>query len=327
MPLVPDLEAPVVFVHLGATPKFLYKNLEYFAEHFQTRSKVIITDNEELMDFARLGYSIIKVQDLEIEWPKDFEIMGNKSEFRNNFWFSTKARLVILPKFMNVYKLQKLMHVESDVWLHPNFPFEKFWNIDAALAYPRVDKVRGIASVLLINGERGRDLLSSACAIWPHNTDMEILGRLLETSEDVFELPSTFVVEKNEFDDWIFDGAKLGMYLFGSDPRNNAGVIKRFRKSPLGSLPAYQEIALENDQVVLKEDSDLRKVANLHLHSKNRKMFSDTWQTILKRQIRKKVLRLDYGFDIYALVYWILEKSAQLYRKFKIVRLKYIKFF
>lgn len=305
----------IVFVHLGEIPKYLRKNLEYIAKQFVIQSRFIVTDNEELRTFSNLGYQIVKLQDLEIDWPPDFQISGRERLFRNNFWFSTKARLFIIPQFMAVFKVEKVLHIESDVWIHPDFPLRELETLNAALAFPRVDEGRGIASVLLVNGTEGRKLLLEACYNWPHLTDMQILDRLLRKNKNVYELPSTNNMLDNILGNWIFDGAKLGMYLFGADPRSVYGVIRRFNLSPMGSLTSGQEIMVEGQVIYLKTHESHRRVANLHLHSKDVRMYADNWRSVLKRQIRKRKLKLNYGFDFSAFLFFCRERMIHLLRK------------
>ena len=50
--------------------------------------------------------------------------------FRQGFWFSTTSRFFALEAFSRENKNAKILQIESDVWLSPNFPFSKFENIE-----------------------------------------------------------------------------------------------------------------------------------------------------------------------------------------------------
>ena len=278
---------------------------------------IIITDNDNLSDKSKNTYETVKIEDLNISWPTAFEITDRRINFRDNFWFSTKARLFLIPKLMEYFKLEKVLHIENDVWIHPEFPFQLLNNLRHALAYPRVDEFRGVASILLINGESGGKLLTDACIRWPDMTDMQILGQLWVNQQDVYALPSTFGNGNNVLDNWIFDGAKIGMYLFGSDPKNTLGVIKRFNKSPMGDLDSPLGLQSYQDTVWLINQGTFKRVANLHLHSKTVGMYSKNWLLILNRQLTKNKMNLSYSFSPHAFLFSIHELTYRILRKIK----------
>lgn len=275
----------------------------------------MITDNDNLSDKSKNTYETVKIEDLNISWPTAFEITDRRINFRDNFWFATKARLFLIPKLMEYFKLEKVLHIENDVWIHPEFPFQLLNNLRHSLAYPRVDEFRGVASILLINGESGGKLLTDACIRWPDMTDMQILGQLWVNQQDVYALPSTFGNGNNVLDNWIFDGAKIGMYLFGSDPKNTLGVIKRFKKSPMGDLDSPLGIQSYKETVWLINQGTFKRVANLHLHSKTVGMYSKNWLLILNRQLTKNRMNLSYSFSPHAFLFSIYELTYRILRK------------
>lgn len=278
----------------------------------------MITDNDNLSDKSKNTYETVKIEDLNISWPTAFEITDRRINFRDNFWFSTKARLFLIPKLMEYFKLEKVLHIENDVWIHPEFPFQLLNDLRHSLAYPRVDEFRGVASILLINGESGGKLLTDACIRWPDMTDMQILGQLWANQQDVYALPSTFGNGNNVLDNWIFDGAKIGMYLFGSDPKNTLGVIKRFKKSPMGDLDSPLGIQSYKETVWLINQGTFKRVANLHLHSKTVGMYNKNWLLILNRQLTKNKMNLSYSFSPHAFLFSIHELTYRILRKIKV---------
>ena len=275
----------------------------------------MISNNLEFNELKGARIHFIDIQNLNFKWPEFFEISDGKRNFRDNFWFSTKARLYVIPIFMEIYSIQKIIHLENDVWIHPEFPFHIFEYLDYPLAFPRVDSERAIASILFINGSEGRRLLLDSCEKWPMQTDMQILGKLILSQKNVCELPSTYGGVEEHFDGWIFDGAKLGMYLFGSDPRNTYGLVKRFDFSPLGSVGTKFKLKLTNKVLFLQDEVKERKIANLHIHSKNISMFSYQWDRALVNQLRKRSLRLSLGFDLRAFFFVIQEMTHRVLRK------------
>lgn len=306
----------IVLVQLGKIPHHLELNLRYLAAHFSNHPIFLIADTRIPSRILDSKIRIVMTSELHFEWPTDFEIKDKRKKFRDNFWFTTKARLMLLPVFMNQFDIEKLIHFESDVWVHPEFPFEYFDTIKQHLAFPRVDASRGVASVLYINGESGGKTLSSACMEYPRQTDMEILGKLLESHEKVFQLPSLDgLSDFPSKSPYIFDGAVIGMYLFGQDPRNNFGLIKRFKKSNTKIESKVETFELKNNLLFAKRGAISKSVVTLHLHSKETSMFALNWQEVLERQLKLERWAMNYSFRVSAAVFAIKEQLIRIFWK------------
>jgi hypothetical protein len=311
---------PLVLVNIGPIPEYLKSNLKYLEETFCDRRKVLICNTTDDSWLNGLSFDLVNSDSLVMEWPQQFIVSDNRQYFRNNFWFTSKARLLLLTNFMKIAGMKRVLHVENDVWLNPKFPFQYFDELEAPLAFPRVDNERGIASTLFIHGEEGINLLEQACDKWSTSTDMEILGNIMNSDPRVCELSSTRNIGQLARNDWLFDGAKLGMYLFGTDPRNSKGIIKRFRRSPLGELDPCQKIDHLDRQIVLQTKDSEFKIASLHIHSKDKRIFGKNWEKILTKQLRKERLRMSLGFSRKAFWIAILEVFSRGKRKLKSLR-------
>lgn len=300
---------------MGSIPKFLERNLKYLAATFPSRAKYFITDQSDILWIKKLDFRVIRSEDLIPNWPEEFMITDRRRHFRNNFWFSTKARLLLLPKFMRNEGIDRLIHVENDVWIHPNFPFNVFEGLNCDLAFPLVDEKRGIASTMFVRGKEGIAILENACRKWPESTDMEILGKILASESGALELASTYTNSNESLDGWIFDGAKLGMYLFGSDAKNSKGIIKRFSRSPMGDLSKTGRIMIEGDRLVLVREESKLMIASLHIHSKNLRIFSNHWKRTVEFQLLKEQAKLSVSFDLKAFLYSMTEVMLRIFRK------------
>jgi len=314
-----EVQIPILLVQIGPIPRYLEKNLKYLATTFPGKRKCLITDQENITWIEKLGIEVFRSEYLIQNWPEEFTITDRRRYFRNNFWFSTKARLLLLPKFMRSEGLDKILHLENDVWIHPHFPFHVFEDLKYDLAFPRVDDRRGIASTVFVNGQGGIQILERACLKWPKFTDMEILGNILASEENVLELASTYGHTDESLDGWIFDGAKLGMFLFGSDAKNSKGIIKRFSRSPMGDLGASERITIERDRLVLGRAKVELMIASLHIHSKNLGMFSNNWQRRLEYQLLRERFNLSYGFDLNAFFDSMAELVQRISRKLRLM--------
>jgi len=308
------IDIPIVLVQLGPVSRQLKSNLRYLCAIFPEREKVIITDIERCQWIMESGFTVVRAEELAITWPDNFEINDRRKYFRENFWFLTKARLILIVQYMLQTKTLRIIHFENDVWINPRFPFDYFENLDAPLAFPRVDNSRGIASVLYVNGTVGMSILNNACSKWPKLTDMEILGKIIDEDKRVHILDS-YERSANLAEHWIFDGAKMGMYLFGADPRNSWGIVKRFDMSPMGSLLTGDEIDIHNGILSVGTRVKHREIANLHIHSKNREIFAVSWEESIKSQLRKKQEGRSQEFILMAFIFVLNELAGRVCRK------------
>jgi hypothetical protein len=287
----------IVFAHFNTTlPKHLVLNLERTIEIFPHHEIYLITDLEA---------SSIKIKNLIVFTYKPSEIwfelenlLGHDKNFRSNFWFTSLARFIALSEFSSSIN-QELLHIESDVIISHDFPFDLLLKIDSWFAYPVVNDSLAIASCLFIKNPEAANFLSqltiSNARVNRLITDMHILGEISKKGSSLFTLLPTspsqsnalpsvsdsFLNENNRsvsFFKGIFDGFDLGMYLFGNDPRNKRGfsVLRNFDKR-------FYLNARELD-FVMKDDRDFPYIYNLseklyipvfalHIHSKNLKLF------------------------------------------------------
>jgi hypothetical protein len=64
------------------------------------------------------------------------------------------------------------------------------------------------------------------------------------------------------------------MHLFGIDARNNRGVLKLYSDNPIQILD-FRKIQFDvlEEKVIAKENSQSFQIYNLHIHSKNLRIF------------------------------------------------------
>jgi hypothetical protein len=226
------------------------------------------------------------------------QMLLHPRDFRDNFWFSTLRRFLVFEEFMRLHP-EPMLHIESDVLLSKDFPFSKFENVSQMFAFPLISNIQGIPSVLFLQSIeasiRLRSLTIAETVSNPATTDMLILRKLSEQSiNQVLILPSgpsnNICYRQNtekeylkfqdvglDFFEGIFDGAALGQYLFGDDPRNNRGIRNLFIDSKYSSLVASKlEFAFSprSEFIEVKDGDVFRPVFSLHIHSKDVRAFS-----------------------------------------------------
>jgi len=287
----------LVFAHFGSKiPKHLARNIKRTTLLFPTHKIFFITDlelNIHAFDNVTI-YKYVHDQD----WWKLQSLLKHSKDFRDNFWFTSTARFLALAKFSNSFN-EEFLHIESDVIIASDFPFEKLSKTNYDFMFPIVSESNAIASTIYIkNYKAARYLAKFALAESEKNnmtTDMYILSELGRKNELHFApLPTapTSIYEKSQLENsllqmsdalilnlgGVFDGFDLGRYLFGDDPRNKRGY------STLRANDTRTYLNVRNMNLVMRPERDFPFLSNteldvyipifsLHIHSKNLKLF------------------------------------------------------
>jgi hypothetical protein len=316
----------IVFAHFySRLPHHLVLNLKRTVSLFPEHEVCLITDQD---------YSQIYIPDLQImkydpspNWYKIERNLSHPADFRNNFWFISLARFIAIAEVSREWS-KSILHVESDVLLAPDFPFELFWTLKEDFAFPIVSQDLAIASCLYIKngcaaGELAKFTMDSVLSN-NSTTDMYILKDFVnQYPEKVRVIPSApyqpnaFQNSSEEFLNQtksaisyfhgIFDGFDIGRFLFGDDPRNDRGFSVLRRNDSRTYLDASKIDLLvteERDFPSVRNSLDLSVVPiySLHIHSKKLNIFRENHTNKL---IRKAILnsknksRIVFSFSIF----------------------------
>jgi hypothetical protein len=293
----------IVYAHFGSQiPKYLLNNISNVAKTIQKYNVVLLSDQSR----PRKLYPSVQQEMIEhdLVWGQIQDELEHPKDFRKNFWFTSLIRLYELGRFATLNNM-KLIHIESDVILSEDFPFDKFLNMNELLAFPIFNQTMGIASILFINGSEGGKLLMEKCLSAARanskTTDMLVLGDLLRDHESkVKVLPSfadlktdsTYDTELNsqasknlaQFGG-IFDGLEIGQYIFGDDPRNNRGFSVIRRKNPYGFLDLkntnFEFFNGRSFPYLANVEGNFYPIFSMHIHSKNLSLFKSTNSRII----------------------------------------------
>ena len=288
----------IVFAHFNSPlPKHLILNLKRTIHLFPQHEIHLVTNlNSELIMINKL-----KVFNYNPS-PRWFDLektLSHNREFRNNFWFTSLARFLALAEFSQTHN-REMLHIESDVVISHDFPFDDFLEIPSWFSFPVVNKSMGIASCLFIKNAEAAEYLSQLTILMAKKdsyvTDMHVLGEICRKDSYFFQLLPTSPSLKNALPSaseshldsihdstlifkGFFDGRDLGMYLFGDDPRNKRGISFVRKFDTRFYLNARELI------YILKNDRDFpyiydpfkntfMPIFTLHIHSKNLKLFN-----------------------------------------------------
>lgn len=303
---------------------------------------VFISDSEiSLKRVKSLEIETWKCSNPAVSWSLISDNWSFSRKFRDDFWFKTLARFYSLHEFMQSHSGVSVLHIESDVLLLKNFPFEIFENLGNCISYPLKSDHEGIASLLYISdsliAQKLISYIEDCSKVKESITDVSILGSFFKDyAELYFPMPSALPVsidnDQNdsnievdlsrnlEFFGGIFDASSIGIYFTGEDPRNANGFIRLF--SPLDHpIPVHDYIFNFTDSILSATyKKTTANVFSLHIHSKDLRLFN----------IDKSSLRLEYltknhllgeklesqGFRTLKIKVWDL--IAKTYVKFKL---------
>ena len=304
-----DGSMPIVFVHLnGKIPKYLKLNIISTIRRFPNNQVVLII-NRNLNDYRIDGLSVYKYEE-DAKWKILEKLLSHPKDFRDNFWLISLARFFALEQLMLDYR-NEFMHVESDVLLSKDFPFNNFSKLKETIAYPVVSRERGVASTLYIkNLEIILSLTNFTIEIAKtdsQTSDMIILRKFYnQFKNQVAVLPFgpahkecyseyietdllSSIVNGAEYFNGIFDGNDIGVYFFGTNPVNLRGrtILRKPIELNYANMRMWQP-TYNTDRnfmdIKIDDKSEPIPVYSIHATVKSNSLFS------LNRQDR--ILRL-----------------------------------
>lgn len=295
-----------IFVHLGKSiPKYLESNLERTHKLFPNTKITLICDNPEFKsEFVNI--SLYKQSESTKEVFSKSHLDRN---FRSGFWVKSLERLIAVFEYQIKNQVQKLIHIESDVLLMPNFPLDTLGELTMP-TWTKYSDSKSVGAVVCIPSyKHAEQLLQSTLSSIKKNTkitDMTLLHELSETvkiaetfSHDILNShrPLHKLKDKTERIDLregFFDPAQIGMWLTGEDPRNHLGmnVIHSNELFELGESeinPAELLYSIDSEHNLWAKNTSGTEfpIWSLHIHSKNKKLFGKNDSSGLLKFIQK----------------------------------------
>ncbi len=224
--------------------------------------------------------------------------LNHNPAFRKGFWIFSLERFFALNSWHLENPSATFLHIESDILIMKNFPWNSFNGIDK-LTWCRFNQHEDVASfvyspnvqatVLLV--EKLKEQISvnnkstdmSALGAISNQNDVNILPRLGFDEERVGTLNLANSNHTHQFHG-VFDEATIGMWLIGQDPRNNFGISKKFRVLTHADVDPSKYIFRYSSKNVLTASRNGKEVSvyNLHVHSKKLLLFSKYGDLALK---------------------------------------------
>ena len=301
-------EIKIVFVHLnGQIPRYLKLNLISTAEKFPNNKIVLLSNVKQKWSHQKIEI-IVRNDSSWREWGSK---LTHPVNFRNNFWFTSIARFFAIEEYLAECP-EAILHIESDVILSNKFPLDKFTDGNFNISFPLASTERGVASVFFVKELKALEHFNSFAKKEmqenPSTSDMLILGayfnsfsekvQLLPTGPDISEAfkattPQdimTRISMSYKYFGGIIDGNDLGMYFFGTDPRNLRGKSIMYKEIESSFFKVNKFSLLNSDESdfpSLRVESSREKflIFSIHATCKDTNLFNYRSQlsTLLRR--------------------------------------------
>jgi hypothetical protein len=322
----------IVFVHLNSpVPLYLRLNILSTIKKFP-EAKIVLIHNEKKGNKIHAHLRNFEYQPGERSLLIENSLKHPKG-FRNNFWFSAIQRFDALHAYMEQSN-EPILHLESDVIISKDFPLERFTIGEIKIAYPIVADNRGVASSIFIRdlytAEKLIHFTEETTSVNSNTTDMEILAEFYERNPDITFLlafgpekvsayDESFVLERVrpafELFCGVFDGNDIGVYLFGTDPRNARGVSCLGTSIP-GNYARVNQWNFKFDNlrqfINLEFDDQVISIYSVHATSKQLTLFYHYTQNyVIRRYLRKKNPAGDRKYFLFITSKIVLHKILQ----------------
>ena len=284
----------IVLIHLNTKiPKYLERNLMRLRDIFPLHQIVLVSNQTQ----PKIEGVELKIYDESNESRELNSLLSHPKDFRDNFWHTSIARFTYLLSYQ-IEVDRAVLHVESDVILAPDIPLNLI-KLGTKIAYPVLSKHRGVASIFFSPDQKSLkklvEFIVRYASLNAELTDMTALRKYFDefpleievlpagpASEIAYE-PEIKLDMYSNLEDGItkfkgvFDGSDIGMYLFGTDPRNRLGVTL-IRDEIASTYTRMSKMRFRynktRDFLDVKSQGGWIPIYNLHMTSKDLRLFS-----------------------------------------------------
>lgn len=313
----------LVYIHIGENlPTYIYDSI-YQSLLVSPNTKIYVILNDSNIDNFRGTLSTFNLNlylktpinlNMHVEciplsilkMPQDYlqfiqSLPDNTKQFRDAFWISTTARFFYIESLMELFKLRRVYHIENDIMIYENLNDIPV-NINSMyMVKDSYDRV--IPSILFIPdcshlNRLNNHMLKQLKQTKSLMNDMQLLGSYKASHVSYF--PFDFTNDSS----FIMDGAAIGQFLGGIDPRNlpefqnrnehqqtflsidnpTVGFINETCTFKPNSITIFKkDLHLDNITIPVQtfygqkdqgNNIQLKQINNLHIHSKQLYQFS-----------------------------------------------------
>jgi hypothetical protein len=294
----------LVFVHIGtAKASHLYFNIKRVIKLFpELKVTLIYSETSFIKKWSDLPINFYKYTEKN-DTSHILNNLAHDAKFRMNFWRYSIERLYALAEWHSINPDQKLLHLESDILIMPNFPLEKIEKVNQ-ISWCSFNNSHDVASVVYSPSITETNwMLTELELLLMENstlTDMTGLRKLKEKFPDKVGYLNSG--EAIALFGGVIDAAPYGMWLCGRDPRNHKGVTRRFLELPESDIDPSDvsyHYGYKSYLRINRSGGSGFSLFNLHVHSKHKAIFRNHWgPVVFLYAITSKVKFPKYWFSL-----------------------------
>ena len=282
----------IVLVSAGTFQEYILTNIKQLLRlQHDSRSIYVITDKAFFVRFSEYsGINLIATESLTDTYIDRYNenAFTDREWFRDGFWRLTSARFFYIRALMQRDNLRNVIHLENDVPIYYNCNTLSGLLDETKMYMPFDAYQRNIASIVYIP-----NAIILGRVLDHYNIQMNDMENFAIIRQHSPELIDNLPIFKNQasltdeqqyvcrnFDKFniIFDGAAIGQYLGGIDPRNMPGDTTGFiNETCVIKYNEYKLYWLTGDDKVSRPFIEIDGISvpifNLHIHSKNLERF------------------------------------------------------
>ena len=317
----PSVSLPIVLVYLGERiPNYVFQNIQSLVEINGLSKVYLIIEKGMTNKIKSKCHPLCMIWEYESNnsLPDNEIEKYHDLEFRNGYWKHTISRIIAFLDFQIAYKFEQIIHLEADVILMKNFPFESVAT-QSKIIWGYYNEKRDVGALVFVPKlNSARWLRKEVIDTWkksPISTDMEILKSIATAHANrISYWPSGLSIAVNSCTrlskssiekmqsrevelSGIFDVAPFGMWLCGMDPSNNYGLQRNFTKIFIENGDSIVDPSHVNyvfgsdDSILIKSSNKTESIYTLHNHSKDTRYFKTSRIESLHKNYRKYIRR------------------------------------
>lgn len=277
----------LVLVHLGShSAPHLSLNIDHLKKNFTNFDLYLIADDPFFLNLAQVKGINAWKYNAPPTTDEIFKTSQLNQKFRSGFWRYSFERILAFSEFHKLYPSEPIVHIESDILLL-NKITESFI-LSNKLRWLKFNDTHDVGSIIFSPNSLDSSWLADSLMQELRNdgatTDMTGLKRIRDSYPGKIDTFPCFSEDSQEI---IFDAAPIGMWLTGEDPRNHSGwlVIHRYLSESRVNPADFEYSVSTFGDLTISKDGITRDVMNLHVHSKNLRLFGRSY----KKELRKFV--------------------------------------
>ena len=322
----------IIFVWIGLKlPIYARKSLQ-FCNMNNPQSEILLLTNATNTSALRGEINIVYFGNNEIH---KLRCKLPQMQYKGEFWENTSLRFLLLNEYVDNTRLKSFFHAELDNFIFNLYGLDSLMNnLGNGIFAPRDAVDRAISSLIYCNrGESLSDLVGLYSCSRPPLNDMDAMGKYACKYQHYFHaLPTEsflynstkYPLVKPEIISGIFDAAAIGQYILGVDPIHYQfkpcwnGFVNENCNIDLNSV----DFLVEDSRIFIQYKASGIKfqIFNIHLHSKNWKMFH---KIMLNGDVLKKLNNGDKSIISNHLMILVGPMFSVIYRFLALLRRMY----